>query len=222
MRNVDFLHERVDLVTTTRACAWETVDFLGHHRAVFPLHHARSSAIDRSCRFLGLLDSGLFLLGDQPELDVLFSCPVVSSEAPLSIARRAKELDVRVATRVVELEGEGSKGLVGLVLGGSARSLILVLVIETLFQSVQEDVDLLVGLGVHDLSYGLVEREITDDIADEAFDVGELSSGRWKGEADFGDGDGAGVGFDELSVEVLGVEDVNRVDTAFGWGRGMG
>ena len=220
MRNVDFLHERVDLVTATRACSWETVHFLGNHRAVFPLDHARSSPIDRSCRFLGLFDSGLFLLGHQPELDVLFSCPVVGSEAPLGVARCPKELDVRVATRVVKLEGKRGKRLVRLVLGRSARrGLLFVLVIKTLFQSVQEHFDLFVGRGIHNLSYRLVEREITDDIADETFDVGELTSGSWEGEADFGDGDGAGVGFDQLSVEILGVEDVDRVDAAFGWGR---
>ena len=216
MRNVDFLHERVDLMTATRACSWETVNFLGYHRPVFPLHHARSSAVNRSCWFLGFLGNSLFLLGDQPELDVLFSCPVVGSKTPLGVARRAKELNVRVATWVVEFEGKGRKGLFRLVLGWATRTLILVIEIEALFQSIQKHVNLVVRFGVHDLSYGLIEREVTDDIANETFDVGELTSGSWKGEADFGDGDGASIGFDELSVEVFGVEDVDRVDAAFG------
>lgn len=210
MGNVDSLHQRVDLVTTARAGSGETENLFRDDGAIGVFDHARPCPVDRTH---GLLGGGrLFLLGDQTQGDVLLARPVVCSETPLGVAGGPKELHVRVAAGVVELEGERGE----LFLGLFARDRVVIVVVQALFQSVEEGLDLFVRGGIHDLSYGLVEREVSDDVADEALDVGELASRGGQRQADLGDGDRAGVGLDQLSVQVFCVEDVYRVDASLG------
>ena len=63
---------------------------------------------------------------------------------------------------------------------------------------------------------GLVCAEVGDDVADEAFDRGELPAPRRNGEFKLGNDDAACVGLDNLAVKILPRENADGVHRTFG------
>ena len=166
---------------------------------------ALEPAADRRIRLLLLLRVG----ADEPEVDVLLARAAVRAHVPLGVRHAPDELEEGVARGVVEPHGERAQRrvLLGRLLrlhGLRCVRVRLVFVVgEDLLDAREHRLDLGVCGLVLDPPQGLVLAEVGGDVPQEALDGRELPAVWGDGELELGDRDGAGLGLDELAVEVV-------------------
>lgn len=119
VRDVDLLHQRLELMTTARASTGEAENLLWHHRPIIPLRHripcspllevlgSLHLVIIRDHRASSdLLFWHIVWSSHEAECDILVEGPIIRSHVPLWVGLTAHELEERVARGIIDGHGE--------------------------------------------------------------------------------------------------------------------